>query len=168
MKGIILYKSKHGSTKQYADWLSEETGFSKLDLNKDGKPDLREYEIVIIGSWILAGRIVAHGWIKKNWSYLKDKEVLIFSVGADEPTEKLRKEYMGSSLQDEINNKVSFYALRGRFRKEDQNFMLRGMLKFASKFEKEGDLSNNMLVGIDEVKKENLEEMLQHISSISK
>ena len=27
MNGIILYQSKYGATKKYAQWLSEETGF---------------------------------------------------------------------------------------------------------------------------------------------
>ncbi len=27
MKGIIVYKSKYGATKKYAQWLREETGF---------------------------------------------------------------------------------------------------------------------------------------------
>ena len=27
MKGIILYRSKYGATKRYADWLAQETGF---------------------------------------------------------------------------------------------------------------------------------------------
>lgn len=30
MNGIILYTSKYGSTKRYADWLAEETGFDGL------------------------------------------------------------------------------------------------------------------------------------------
>ena len=27
MKGIIIYKSKYGATKKYAEWISEATGF---------------------------------------------------------------------------------------------------------------------------------------------
>ena len=39
MNGMIIYKSKYGSTKKYAEWLSEETGFpctpvEKADINK--------------------------------------------------------------------------------------------------------------------------------------
>ena len=34
MKGIILYKSKYGATKRYAQWLSEETGFEIRENSK--------------------------------------------------------------------------------------------------------------------------------------
>ncbi len=168
MKGIILYQSKHGSTKQYAEWISEETGFPLVDLKKESIPDLKDMEIIVIGSWILAARMVAHGWMKKNWAKIKDKSVIVFSVGGDVPTEELKKKYMDSSLPKETKDKVHFYTYQGRFRQEDQNFMLRGMLKFAAKFEKEGDLANNMVVGVDGVKKENLDEMIQYIGSLSK
>lgn len=33
-KGIILYKSKYGSTKKYAEWLAEECGFDLTGLRK--------------------------------------------------------------------------------------------------------------------------------------
>ena len=32
MKGIILYTSKYGATKRYAQWLAEETGFDCLEI----------------------------------------------------------------------------------------------------------------------------------------
>ena len=34
MSGIILYKSKYGATRKYAEWLSERTGFSYIETDK--------------------------------------------------------------------------------------------------------------------------------------
>jgi menaquinone-dependent protoporphyrinogen IX oxidase len=166
MNAIILYQSKHGSTKQYADWIGEETGFPVIDLKKNKKPELGDKDIVIIGSWVLAARMVAHSWIKKNWSKIQPKNVIIFSVGADEPNDELRKKYIDSSLPPEAKDKVAFFALHGRFRKEDQGALIRGMLNFAVKFEKDGDSAKNMISGVDGVKKENLKELLEHVASL--
>ena len=33
MNGIILFQSKYGATKKYAQWLSEETGFPCVETN---------------------------------------------------------------------------------------------------------------------------------------
>jgi menaquinone-dependent protoporphyrinogen IX oxidase len=167
MRGIILYMSKKGSTKQYADWISEETGFPTIDLKNINKPDLKHIDIIIIGSWILAARMVAHGWIKKNWSKISDKNVIIFSVGGDEPNDELKKKYMDSSLPEDAKDRISFYTYQGRFRQEDQNVFLRGMLNLAVKFEKEDDLAQNMVKGVDGVKRENLDEMFDYIRSLS-
>ena len=42
MKGIILYKSKYGATKRYAQWLSEETGFEIRENSKVRVSDVKE------------------------------------------------------------------------------------------------------------------------------
>lgn len=34
MNGVILYKSKYGATKKYANWLSEETRFPMIETTK--------------------------------------------------------------------------------------------------------------------------------------
>ena len=34
MNGVILYQSKYGATKRYAEWLSEETGFQCIETKK--------------------------------------------------------------------------------------------------------------------------------------
>ncbi len=163
MKGVVLYMSKCGSTKQYAQWIGEETGFPIVDLKKDKKPDLESVDIVVIGSWILAGKLVAHGWIKKNWPKMEEKKVVIFSVSGDVPDEEKRKKFLEASLPGEIGSKISFHSLHGRFRKEDQNIFIRKMLIFAAKYEKEGDLANNMVFGVDGVKRENIKEIIEGI-----
>lgn len=33
-QGIILYKSKYGATRKYAQWLAEETGFACLETDR--------------------------------------------------------------------------------------------------------------------------------------
>lgn len=34
MDGVILYQSKYGATKKYADWISEETGFECIETKR--------------------------------------------------------------------------------------------------------------------------------------
>ena len=47
MQGIIIYKSKYGATRQYAEWLQSETGFELYDV-KNCPADLSRYEIVCL------------------------------------------------------------------------------------------------------------------------
>ena len=41
MKGIIVYKTKYGSTKQYADWIKEETGFEAYPVKEVSEDQLK-------------------------------------------------------------------------------------------------------------------------------
>ena len=47
MKGIILYTSKYGSTKRYAEWLAEETGFDCVEAKKAKIEDVKQYRKAI-------------------------------------------------------------------------------------------------------------------------
>lgn len=76
MKGIIVYKSKYGSTKQFAEWLQEDTGFELCDIAKCPK-NLSEYDIIIGGSSIHGGTIFIKDWLIKKWPFIKDKKIVI-------------------------------------------------------------------------------------------
>ena len=58
MKGIILYTSKYGATKRYADWLAEETGFGCMETGKATIGDVRDCDTIILGGGIYASGIV--------------------------------------------------------------------------------------------------------------
>jgi len=47
MSGIILYKSKYGATKQYADWISERTGFSCIKTDAADIKKLSDYDVTL-------------------------------------------------------------------------------------------------------------------------
>ena len=66
MKGIIIYQSNYGSTKQYAQWLNEETGFEMRELKKVKKWDIEESDTIILGSPIFAGAPLNKKWIVKK------------------------------------------------------------------------------------------------------
>ena len=48
MNGIILYQSKYGATKKYAQWLSEKTGFPCAETKQARLSDVREYDTILI------------------------------------------------------------------------------------------------------------------------
>ena len=59
-KSIVIYTSKRGSTKQYAEWIAEDLGCRAVPLDdvlKEGM-DLHGYGCVIYGGWIRGSGIV--------------------------------------------------------------------------------------------------------------
>ena len=66
MKGIILYKSKYGATKKYADWIAEETGFKSSEITKVKVSDLMPYDVIVIGGGIYASGIAGLDFLKKH------------------------------------------------------------------------------------------------------
>ena len=60
MSGVVLYQSKYGATKRYAEWLSEETGFACTETRKASIDEVATYDTVILGGRALRLR---HRWV---------------------------------------------------------------------------------------------------------
>ena len=81
MSKIIVYASRYGSTKRYADKLSELTGVEAVDYSK--VKDISAYDKVIYLGSILAGTVTG---LKKTVSKMKAaQELVIVSVGMLDP-----------------------------------------------------------------------------------
>lgn len=81
MKTIVIYKSKYGSTKKYAEWIAEELGCEAVD-SKNIKPeDLKEYDNIVYGGGLYAEVIAGVSLITKNIDILSDKKIAIYTTG---------------------------------------------------------------------------------------
>lgn len=65
-RGIILYQSKYGATKKYADWLVEETGYDCIETKNAKVPNSQNYGVIILGGGVYASGIAGLQFIKKN------------------------------------------------------------------------------------------------------
>lgn len=82
MNGIIIYKSKYGASKKYAEWISEETSFKIKESSKVSKQDFANYDTIIFGSGIYMSKLSISYFIEKNNKYLVGKKLIVFGVGS--------------------------------------------------------------------------------------
>ena len=66
-RGIILYRSKYGAAKRYANWLAQATGFDCVEIGKADIDAVRQVPAVILCGGIYAGGIGGIGWIQAHW-----------------------------------------------------------------------------------------------------
>lgn len=81
MKTVVIYNSKTGFTKRYAEWIAEAAGADCLELSIAKKKDFTAYEAIIFGGWACAGSISKISWFKANISKWADKKLIVFCVG---------------------------------------------------------------------------------------
>ena len=81
MNPIVIYKSKYGSTKAYAEWVSEELNCRAFDVKSVKIADLTEYDTIIYGGGLYAEVIAGVTFITKNFDKLKDKKIIVFTTG---------------------------------------------------------------------------------------
>lgn len=96
LKKIVVYKSKTGFTEKYARWIADDLHCDTVCLEKSSILEMAQYDVVIFGGGIHAGRMNGIKFIKDNLSSLAGKRIIVFATGATPPlpeeVERFRKD----------------------------------------------------------------------------
>lgn len=131
-RGIIVYQSKYGATKKYADWLVDELGYDCIETKKAKVNDLLKYEVIILGGGVYASGIAGLGFLKKNIGKLEDKKIAVFAVGAspydENAIQQIRDLHFKEALKD-----ISLFYCRGAWDEENMKFFDRKLCNMLQK-----------------------------------
>jgi len=164
MNSIIIYKSKYGSTAQYAEWLRDETGFDLYEI-KQCPTDLNKYDTVVIGSYIRAGRLVLAGWIRSHWQILQQKTVLLMLVNVT-VDEASQAKIVPQSLPDEIVRHIQVFPVYGRYLPSEMSSVDRTLIKVVASVIKDPKVKQELLDDRDMVDKGNLKDLLAYVQKV--
>ena len=118
-KVAVIYAGKYGSTKQYAQWICQETGGDLYAVSDCSAADLVDYDTVIFGGAIHAGGILGIDKLKKLYPFIADKQVLTFAVGLNTESEEARRECRELNFtKQEIAFKKILRRIKGGGRKQ--------------------------------------------------
>lgn len=131
-KGIILYQSKYGSTKKYAQWLEEATGFEVMEVKKAKADTINDYDTVVLCGAVYASGIAGVSYLRKNKNMLAGKRTAVFCVGASPYDEKALGEIKEHNLKEDLKEIPMFYG-RGAWDEEGMTFTDRTMCRMLQK-----------------------------------
>ena len=95
---VIIYGSQYGTTKRYAEYLSEMTGVEAVAF-KEAK-DIDKYDRVIFMGALYAGSVLG---LKKTVSKMSPKqELVIVTVGLVDPNDPENIDYIRHSIKERI------------------------------------------------------------------
>lgn len=134
MKILIVYKSRHHTTELYARWIHQEVESDLVNVDYLDKKRLKDYDIIAFGSWIYKDKIQIADYIKSNWNVLKDKKVVLFSVGLTQPEDMKTKIIYQISLPTHIRDSISYFPLWGKLHLDGLNIFEKIVLKMHKKF----------------------------------
>jgi len=179
-KHIVIYTSKRGSTKQYAEWIAEDLGCEALPLSDASGLDLHDCDCVIYGGWIRGSGIVDFDKFAKMLDEEIMKHLLVFGVGFADETADNYAQVWGYSLgkiDPKNEHRVLMYILGGRY----DPSAIKGLDKFLMKTMRAVLLSGstpdaksqaNMMKeridnGCDLVKRENIASLVKDAKKIA-
>ena len=138
MKTAIIYKSFLGTTKKYAEWLHESIESDLFKSKEIGEKGLEEYDLVVLCSGTYVGWIGIRGYLKKRWNSLRGKKVILLVVGIVPP--------------DDADSAKAYDKIPESIRQDIKYFKVAGTIGSAN---------------ADQVKKENLQPVLEYINSLA-
>ncbi len=121
MKAIVVYKSKYGSTKAYAEWIKDELCCDIIEHKEINVKKLKEYDTIIYGGGLYAEVINGVSLITKNFDELKDKELIVFTTGIT-PLD-LRDYYdklvLNKNFKPYMQGKIKVYNFLGKMKSNE-------------------------------------------------
>lgn len=136
MNAIVIYKSKYGSTKKYAEWIAEELSCELRDAKDVKIEDLIKYDTIIYGGGLYAEVIAGVHLITKNIDKLSDKKLIVYSTGI---TPISCREYYDTLVMDknfktqEMREKIKVYNFLGKMVLDELSVVHRTAIKTLKK-----------------------------------
>lgn len=164
MKGIVIYKSKYGATRQYAQWIGNELNLPVFETDELDAELLDKYHFVILGSSVYIGKMLIKKWLKNNLKTLWNKKIFLFVVSGT-PVNKINKlnSYITASVPAEARNKFDIYFLPGKMIIRELSLFDLLIIKIGARLAKSKGAKKGMLSEYNEVKKENIVELLNAV-----
>lgn len=130
---LILYKSKTGFTKKYADLIAGETGGTTMDFKKGTPELLSSFDKILFGSRMHAGRIDGLSEARSLFQKGHIQPSALFVTGAMPNTEKkaLEEMWQNNLTSEELAGLPHFYMQSGLCY-EKMNFTDKAMMKMFS------------------------------------
>lgn len=100
MNDIILYGSQYGSTRRYAEKLSEQTGIPAISY-KDA-PALSDRKTIVYLGGLYAGGVLGLAKTLRSFSLQDGQKLILVTVGLADPNEPENRDNIRASLQRQL------------------------------------------------------------------
>ena len=108
-KTLVIYKSKTGFTESYACWIAEDVEADVMPVAELDLARLADYDIVVFGGPLFAGRILVLGKVQ-SWKEKKPQKIwVVFATGATPSDAAFVKSIEKINFPPEMPKPARFY-----------------------------------------------------------
>ena len=129
-KVAVIYQSKHGTTKQYAQWIAGALNAAPVEASTVKPAQLTEYDIVIYGGWLFAGKISGVKLVTKHTC----NALVVFTVGITDPQTTDYTSILAENFTPELLPNIKVFHLRGGIDYRKLGFVQKSMMTMVKKY----------------------------------
>lgn len=178
MKTMIIYKSRYGSSRDYALWLADALHAEAKAVNHISRAELNAADVLVYVGGLYAGQVNGFGKIKKQLAFLPGKTIVLCMVGMTNPnrSEEYRQVFL-NNVPKPYQNSIIPFALRGNQLFSKMSFLHRMLMnapKAAAKKIPAGQRSEDDRQFLEHfgedvyfARRENIEAVVSYVSSLA-
>lgn len=133
-KTAVVYVSRNGSTKRYAEWIARSCGADLIPLEEAVIDKLTLYETLVYGGCVYSGVIQGISFIKNNRALLDRVRLVVFTVGLTQPGDEAAfAQVLDRNFTEEERRGIQFFHFPGALDYKKMSFLQRGMMRLLKK-----------------------------------
>lgn len=125
----VIFKTKYGHTRKYAEWISEELKCDLFEHSEISDEKMLDYDTIVYGGGLYASGILGIELITKNFSSLNNKKIVVFTVGLADPDIKSQFEpIINKNFTEEMQKRINIFHLRGGINYKELGIVHKAMM----------------------------------------
>jgi len=162
---LVLYNSKTGFSKQYAQWIAEDLDCDLLNFRDFNKASLDNYKLILYGAGLFAGQIRGIGKVKRLMKAFPKKTCLVFATGATPDKEAYQELIFKSNFRDGEPRPSRFFYLLAGINYEKMNLFDRLLMKIVTRVDarKHGKPNVSKQTSIDLTNKTKIDDIVRYV-----
>jgi menaquinone-dependent protoporphyrinogen IX oxidase len=166
-KGALIYSSRYGSTRQYAEWIGQQLQIPVMDVDELFPAALEGFDYLVLGTSVYVGKMLIKGWLHHDLAALQTKQLVLFVVCGTPSSERQKQEQIvRDNVPEGLIPMENIFFLPGRLTIRDLSWKDRLMLKIGASLEKNPKKKAAMSHDIDGVKKEHITAVVNSVLAV--
>jgi len=135
MNAIVIYKTKYGSTKTYAEWIRDALDCEIAEAKSITAEKLKDYDVIIYGGGLYAEMINGVSLITRNIEGLKDKKIAIYTTGITplDCRDYYDKLVIEKNFKNGVPDNIKIFNFMGKMKMDELSLVHRSALKSLKK-----------------------------------
>lgn len=130
MKNIVLYYSKSGNTKKYAEIIGRHPNFKVYDIRKVSKKQIAQADFVIYGSGVYIYRLKK---LSKVLKIVSPTKLALFACGGSDDANEMLGRVLENNFTEEESKKYAVFYLPGGLNVKQMKPVYQMMFKMMKK-----------------------------------
>lgn len=133
-KIVIVYTSRNGSTRRYAEWLAEDCRARLIPLEEASAAEAAEYETIVFGGCVYNGLIQGISFIKDHRDLFRGRRLFVFTVGLTQPGDEAAfRQVLDRNFDEGEAEGLRFFHFLGALDFKKMSLMQRMMMRLLKK-----------------------------------